>query len=165
MEDAKPENVGTHRRGRRSSGECIHILEAARSCFAERGYDRATIRQIAARAQMDPAMVYYFFESKARLFTEALAIPSDPVGRLTDALEQGLDGAGKRIVRHFLAVWDSAASMEPLLVLLRSAPTDERSAAIFTEYVQREIIERIAAAAPRTTHLMRACAPSYSARS
>jgi AcrR family transcriptional regulator len=154
----QPEPAGPRRPGRWRTGEHSRrrILEAARGCFAERGYDRATVRQIATDAQVDPAMVYYFFETKSRLFTEALAMPVNPAERLADALEPGIDGAGERIVRHFLAVWDSAASIEPLLALMRSAPTDERSAAMFTEYIHREIVGRLAAVVPNEDAHLRA---------
>lgn len=140
---------GARRSGRWRTGEKsrARILESARACFAERGYDRATIRRIAAQAQVDPAMVYYFFESKARLFNEALEIPSAPVEHLGLALEPGADGAGERLVQHFLDVWDSTESIDPLLLMVRSAPADHRSSAMFTEYVQREIIGKIAAVA------------------
>jgi AcrR family transcriptional regulator len=51
------------------------ILEAARAQFAEVGYDRATIRAVAARAEVDPALVMQHFGSKPELFKEATKIP------------------------------------------------------------------------------------------
>jgi AcrR family transcriptional regulator len=143
------------RRGRWRTGERSRrrILDAARSSFAERGYDRATIRQIAAEAQVDPAMVYYFFETKSRLFTSALSMPVNPAERIESELAEGLDGMGERIVRHFLGVWDEAPTIEPLLALLRSAPTDERSAAMFNEYIEREIVGRLATAVSEPARL------------
>jgi AcrR family transcriptional regulator len=142
------------RRGRWRTGERSRqrILEAARSCFAERGYDRATIRRIAEEAQVDPAMVYYFFESKSRLFTAALSMPVNPAERVAAELEGGLDGLGERIVAHFLQAWDHAP-IEPLLALLRSAPSDESSAGMFTEYIEREIVARLAATVPEPARL------------
>jgi AcrR family transcriptional regulator len=152
------EAPGPRRPGRWRTGERSRrrILDAARSSFAERGYDRATIRQIARDAQVDPAMVYYFFETKSRLFTAAIELPVNPAERLASELEGGLDGVGERIVRHFLDVWDHAPTIEPLLALMRSAPTDERSAAMFSEYVQQEIVGRLAAAIPHGNARLRA---------
>ncbi|TIT98612.1 MAG: helix-turn-helix transcriptional regulator, partial [Mesorhizobium sp.] len=40
------------------------ILEAARLLFAEHGYDGASIRDVAAHASIDPAMVIRYFRSK-----------------------------------------------------------------------------------------------------
>ncbi|SFN67685.1 transcriptional regulator, TetR family [Pseudonocardia ammonioxydans] len=152
-EQHEPDTVA--RRGRWRTGERSRrrILDAARALFAERGYDRATVRRIAATAQVDPAMVYYFFETKSRLFTEALALPVNPAEEVAAELSGGVDGLGERIVRHFLDVWDRAPTVEPMLALLRSAPTDERSAAMFTGYIEQEIIARIATVVPEPARL------------
>src|SRR5581483_1862790 len=55
--------------GPRSEGTRRAILGAARATFAERGYERATIRAVAARAGVDASMVMRYFQSKAGLFT------------------------------------------------------------------------------------------------
>jgi len=49
------------------------ILKAAQALFADQGYERATVRDIAARAAIDPAMVIRYFGSKEALFAEATA--------------------------------------------------------------------------------------------
>ena len=54
------------------------LLDAARVEFAERGYDGATVRAIADRAGVDPAMVNHWFGGKEALFTAALELPVDP---------------------------------------------------------------------------------------
>ncbi len=46
------------------------IEAAARRLFAEQGYERTVIRDIAAAADIDPAMVMRYFGSKERLFAE-----------------------------------------------------------------------------------------------
>lgn len=119
------------------------ILEAARSCFGKHGYDRATIRAIASEANVDPAMVHYFFGTKARLFSVAMELTPNVPERLTSQLAAGVDGLGERLVRHFLEVWDEQAGLEPLLALMRSAPADDRSASMFAEFVKREIVARL----------------------
>ena len=77
----------------------------------------------------------------------------NPAEKIESELSAGLDGLGEQIVRHFLSVWDHAPAIEPLPALLRSAPTDEHSAAMFTEYIERKIITRIAAAVPEPARL------------
>lgn len=140
------------RRGRWRSGQDSRrrILDAAQACFTEQGYDRATVRAIAARADVDPAMVHYFFSTKSGLFTAAMELPADPSHDLSAALADG-SGAdtGARIVRHFLTNWDDASSIEPLFALLRSAPTDQRSTRLLREYIHRELhtqLQRVAGA-------------------
>ena len=49
------------------------ILKAAQQLFADQGYERATVRDIAARAAIDPAMVIRYFGSKEGLFAQATA--------------------------------------------------------------------------------------------
>ena len=47
------------------------ILAAARERFAESGFERATIRAIAADANIDPSMVMRYFGNKDQLFAAA----------------------------------------------------------------------------------------------
>jgi AcrR family transcriptional regulator len=53
------------------------ILTAARQLFGEHGYDRTTIRSIAAAAGSDPGLVMRYFESKENLFAQVATIPAD----------------------------------------------------------------------------------------
>jgi AcrR family transcriptional regulator len=62
------------------------ILTAARRLFAENGYDRTTIRSIAAAAGSDPGLVMRYFGSKEKLFVQAATIPAD--GPITGSPEQ-----------------------------------------------------------------------------
>ncbi|MGH3094704.1 MAG: TetR family transcriptional regulator [Streptosporangiales bacterium] len=142
---ADTDEGGRKRSGRWRTGaeSRQRILNAARSLFAERGYDRTTTRAIAAQAGADPAMVHYFFGTKSQLFATAMQMPVNPAEHLASVLAAGLDGAGERIVSHFLRAWDELGSVEPLFALLRSAPTDEDSASMFKEFVQREIVGRL----------------------
>jgi AcrR family transcriptional regulator len=48
------------------------ILEAAKAQFARLGYDRAALRDIAAEAGADVALIKRYFGGKEALFTEAL---------------------------------------------------------------------------------------------
>ncbi|MDJ0382050.1 TetR/AcrR family transcriptional regulator [Streptomyces sp. G-G2] len=49
------------------------ILDAARDLFAERGYERATVRDIAELAGSNQALLFRYFGSKHGLLTEVLA--------------------------------------------------------------------------------------------
>jgi AcrR family transcriptional regulator len=62
------------------------ILEAARRLFGELGYDRTTIRAIAAAADSDPGLVMRYFVSKEKLFAQAATIP--PNGPITGTPEE-----------------------------------------------------------------------------
>jgi AcrR family transcriptional regulator len=47
------------------------ILEAARELFAEAGFEKTTIRAVAARAGIDPALVMQYYGNKEGLFAAA----------------------------------------------------------------------------------------------
>jgi len=65
-------------RPRRSACEVqALILKAAQALFAERGYARATTKDIAARAGASEVLVFRYFNSKAELFEQAVSEPFD----------------------------------------------------------------------------------------
>jgi len=118
--------------GRRPGGADTRaeILEAARTEFGERGYTAATVRQVARRAEVDPALVYHYFADKAGLFVACLDLPADPRDIQIQARGGALDGA--RIVERFLAQWEEGTS-EPgksfvtLVQAVSSAPEVARA--------------------------------------
>jgi AcrR family transcriptional regulator len=64
---------GTDRRGElREALNRTLILDAAEEAFAQRGYDGASLRDIAARAGFSSAAIYLFFENKQDLYRRAL---------------------------------------------------------------------------------------------
>jgi hypothetical protein len=77
------------------------IIDVARERFMRDGYERATVRAIAADAGVDVAMVYYFFGSKEGLFSAStLTGPEHPLHQLATLLDDGPDDVGKRLVRR-----------------------------------------------------------------
>lgn len=117
---------------RRSEETRGAILTAARQRFAADGYDRATIRAVAADAGIDPSMVMRYYGSKEGLFAAA----ADVDLRLPDITDLPKDRIGEALVRHFVGRWDDDST---LIVLLRSAVTHDGAAArlrtIFTDQV------------------------------
>lgn len=104
------------------------ILTAARSLFASKGFASTTIRAIAAQAGVDPALVHHYYGAKDDLFMAALQLPVDPRQRLAPVLALGPDGAGERLLRTFLEVWDEPTNQLSFLGLFRSLlePPGER---------------------------------------
>ncbi len=49
-----------------------HILDAAESLFASKGFGPSTIKEIGARAGLNPALLYYYFGSKEELYQAVL---------------------------------------------------------------------------------------------
>ncbi|MBM0228114.1 MULTISPECIES: TetR family transcriptional regulator [Micromonospora] len=118
------------------------ILAAARSAFAERGFDAASIRGIATAAGVDPALVHHYFGTKEDLFRATVDIPIDPAQLLPTVLGAGPDGAGERLVRAFLGVWDSPVGAAAV-ALLRSAVSNEWTARLMREFLVTQVLRRV----------------------
>lgn len=133
------------RRGRRSGGEDTRagLLEAARSEFAERGYEGATVRRIAERAGVDPAMVNHWFGTKDNLFVAAMEIEVNPATVRAEVLAGDPQDIGARVVRTFLTVWDTAGDGGAMAALLRSVTGHEFAARMLREFVTRVILRPV----------------------
>jgi AcrR family transcriptional regulator len=108
-------------RARGSDSTKSAILEAARQQFAAEGYDRATIRAIAADAEIDPALVIRYFGNKEKLFGAAaefnLALP--------DMAALPRWRVGTAVVEHFVDTWERD---DTFMALLRVAATNDGAA-------------------------------------
>jgi AcrR family transcriptional regulator len=142
------------RTGRRTgdSGTREAILQAAREQFADRGYDGATIRVIAAAAGVDPALVHHFYGTKERLFAAAMQLPFVPSEAITVALANrpADQPPGAHLVRTALTLWDSPGVREAFVGILRSAVTSDQAAAMLREFVSQAILAPVANLASRT---------------
>jgi AcrR family transcriptional regulator len=107
--------------GRKGDQTRAVILAAARERFAESGYEAATIRAIAADANIDPSMVMRYFGSKDLLFAAAAEFDL----QFPDLSDVSADELGEALVGHFLKLWEDD---EALVVLLRSATTNTEAA-------------------------------------
>ena len=87
------------------------ILAAARKHFAASGYERATIRAVAAEAGIDPALVMRYFGNKEKLFAAAAEFDL----RLPDLTAVPRGTVGSVLVGHFLDRWESDDSLQALL--------------------------------------------------
>jgi AcrR family transcriptional regulator len=96
------------------------ILEAARQLFAEHGFDKTTMRAIAAGAGVDPALVHHYFGTKRDLFIAVIDPPEDPARVLAGLAGESRERFGEALVLAVLQTWDSAAQ-PGLVALVRSA--------------------------------------------
>ena len=134
--------AGAGRRSGRRPGESsarTDILEAARASFAQHGYDRATIRGIAGRAAVDPALVIHYFGSKDALFAEALELPIRPSEVYARGMAAGVDQLGATVVRAFLEAWEPPETRVRLMAMLRSALTNEAAMGMTRDLLVREV--------------------------
>ena len=137
-------------RGRRPGGPDTRgqILAAARESFADKGFGSTTIRGVAADAGVDPALVHHYFGSKDDLFLAALAIPVDPRVLVPTVFDEGVDGAGERLVRLLLSVWDDPATRLPLIALLRSSLVQGTPETLLQQGILRMVLQPMRDALP-----------------
>ncbi|QHA10136.1 TetR family transcriptional regulator [Streptomyces broussonetiae] len=88
------------------------MLHAAGAVFAERGYEAATVRDIASRAGVNQALIFRYFGSKKALLTEVMAeggkeqLSHTPPDRLFETALRGvLEEGGKPDSDRLLAVY------------------------------------------------------------
>ncbi|PUA82714.1 TetR family transcriptional regulator [Nocardioides currus] len=96
------------------------VLDAARASFAEHGFRGTTIRAVASRAGVDPALVHHYFGSKDDLFLAAMQLPVDPRAVVAHVTEGPLDEVAARFLTAFLGVWDDPEIRPALLTVARS---------------------------------------------
>ncbi|NNJ02547.1 TetR/AcrR family transcriptional regulator [Streptomyces sp. PKU-MA01144] len=147
MTDGAPRRRGRPARAAAETGPAARerILEAARTEFAQRGYDKTSVRGIAKAAGVDPALVHHYFGTKDEVFAAAIEVSFEPALVVPAILGEGKDGVGERLVRYFIGVWENPATRAPLLAILRSALTHEAAAKVLRGFVLRRMLERIAA--------------------
>ncbi|WP_382307857.1 TetR family transcriptional regulator [Herbiconiux sp. UC225_62] len=95
------------------------ILEAATATFKAQGFARTSVREIAAAADADPALVIRHFGSKELLFLEAMR---SGIGPRTVA-DAPLDLLGRRLVGELLD--GDVDTRSVYLALLRGSDTTE----------------------------------------
>ena len=101
-----------------------NLLSSARRLFSGAGYGQVGVREIAAGADVNAALVNRYFGSKLGLFTEAVG-ESFTVGNLLVGDRSTL---GDRLARYL--VRPRPDGFDPTMVLLHSAPHPEAGAVL-----------------------------------
>jgi AcrR family transcriptional regulator len=128
-------------RGRRpgTSGTREAILAAARRQFAERGYDRTSLRAIAGEAGVDPALVTHFFGSKQRLFVEVVEFPVDPAEVLPAILAGDRETLGQRFAELLVSLLEDPDARARITGIVRAASSEPEVARAVRDLLTREI--------------------------
>ena len=109
------------------------ILDAARELFAERGFERTTMRAVGTLADVDPALIYHYFGDKDALLAAVIEPPADLPAVLT-----GIGGdpgrAGEQIIRRVVGLWDNHPDIrERMLAMLRTALSHDHAARLLRD--------------------------------
>ena len=132
-------------RGRRPGGEDTRaaIVAAARSEFAQRGYEGTSLRGIAREAGVDAKLVHHYFDGKTELFAEVLSFPVDPAELIDRLVAVPREELGEALARVFLSVWDNPIGRQRFAALFAAAAASEEHAHMVREFVGREIFVRL----------------------
>ncbi|MEV3856784.1 TetR family transcriptional regulator [Streptomyces sp. NPDC050095] len=121
------------------------ILAAARVEFAERGYEKTSVRGIAKAAGVDSALVHHYFGTKEQVFAASIEVAFAPALDAPAAVEDGpLDDVGERLTRFIFGIWENPATRAPLLAIVRSAVNNEAAAAVFRKLITAQLLGRVA---------------------
>ncbi|MGW6454974.1 TetR/AcrR family transcriptional regulator [Streptomyces sp. NPDC055078] len=134
------EREGERKGERKGERTRRRILQTARAQFGKVGYERATIRAIAAAADVDKASVIQYFGTKQELFREAVDWEI-PVAELTT------DDPGESLenyLRTMLGAWSKDPD-SPMTALLRTSMTSDEAAELLRTRVTAQAIDPVAA--------------------
>ena len=127
------------RRGRDADATREAILDAAGRAFTVRGFDGVGVREIAAAAGCNAALVNRYFGSKETLFAEVMG---KAVG--IDALLEGPRADfGARLAAYLVGKDKTAGNFDPMLAGLRSA-TSETALAAVRDVMESEMASKLA---------------------
>lgn len=95
------------------------IVAAARHLFATRSYAQVSMRAVAREANVDPALVHHYFESKQELFLMAMADvsvrPSELLGKVAEVPSSML---GPTVIMAFTSVWDEPSHRDSFAAIM-----------------------------------------------
>lgn len=129
--DGSPVPESRDQRRRRTEAA---ILSAARELFAELGFERTTIRAVAARAGIDPALVMQHHGSKEGLFGAAARWSLDHE-RVLSAARDDLPAAA---LTDLFDMFEDAEDREAAIALMRACLTHPSAAAVIRDQVMCE---------------------------
>ena len=120
------------------------IEDTARKQFAELGYDRTSMRQVAIAAEVDPALVAHYFGTKLDLFLAVVELPIDPAALIEHVVAGDPATAGPRLATAILDVLDDEVRRRPIVGMIRAATTEPEAARLVRDFLTRELLLPIA---------------------
>ena len=116
------------------------VLDAARELFAELGFERTTMRVVAARAGVDPALIYHYFGDKDGLLFAALQPPVDEATVFAGLADAG-DRAGEELVRRLVKLWEEHPEVrEQMAAILRTGLSHDHAGRLLRDILSSFIL-------------------------
>jgi AcrR family transcriptional regulator len=121
------------------SGTREAILDAATRQFAERGYDGASMRVIAAAAGVDQKLIAYFFGSKQHLFVAAVGLPLNPAEVLPAIVAGDPARLRERLTQLLTDFLEQPELHQRMTGVVRAVAGDNDVARMIREFLSREV--------------------------
>ena len=116
------------------------VLDAARELFAELGFERTTMRAVAARAGVDPALIYHYFGDKDGLLFAALQPPVDEATVFAGLADAG-DRTGEELVKRLIGLWEDRPEIrEQMVAILRTGLSHDRASRLLRDILSSFIL-------------------------
>lgn len=117
------------------------ILDSARVRFSQNGYDKVSIRTVAADAGVDAALIHHYFGTKKQLFIASIQLPLDPEQILSRVREAPTEKMGALIAGLVLNVWESP-QRHSVIALIRSAMAGDE-VDLFRNFLMQVVLHEI----------------------
>lgn len=115
------------------------ILAAARRQFGSIGYDRTSLRAIAAEAGVDQALIPHFFGSKMGLFLEVVELPVDPDAAIPALVTGPRDHIGARVAMFVVSVMEQPEARATITSLVRAATSEPEAARLVRDRLTHDL--------------------------
>jgi AcrR family transcriptional regulator len=132
------------------------IEQAARASFAEHGWAGTTLRGVAREADVDPALVHYYFASKEALLDAVTTPPPEWMASIRATNATPPRGRGKAIVRNMLWTWSQPQIRDVLGSILQTAAHEPRTREKLRATVAAALLPAIAQQLDEDERLVRA---------
>ncbi len=131
------------------------ILREARASFAEHGYAGTTVRAVARAADVDPALVYHYYDSKEGLLDAATTPPQSFLDQIVTAWQTPQDELGEQLVRRTLRNWENPDHGPVLQAVLQIAGNEPAAREKLRAIIQRSMMGPSAQALDESERLAR----------
>lgn len=92
------------------------ILGTAEELFADNGYAATSIRRIADKAGVNPALVHYYFGNKKALLQEVMERALEPLGQAIAAMKTGTETSPELIAHLLISMAATHPNIPRLLI-------------------------------------------------
>ncbi|MFZ0043296.1 MAG: TetR family transcriptional regulator [Solirubrobacteraceae bacterium] len=149
---------GTIGRGPREDRGVLsaRIVRAARASFAEHGWAGTKMRGIARDAEVDPALVHYYFGSKEALLDASTTLPPEWIDSVRAAIATPVRRRGEAIVRNVLWVYNDPELAEVWRSLLLTAAHEPRTREKLVRLVSTTLVPAVEGDLPGDERRLRA---------